>query len=94
MRQEVLNQLDACCRGEITAEELNAAKEAVLSSLRGIHDSPSAIESYYSTHQLSGSFRSPKLYMEQVQAVTMEAVVAAAKTVKLHTTYFLKGVSA
>ena len=94
VRQEVLNQLDACCRGEITAEELNAAKEAVLSSLRGIHDSPSAIESYYSTHQLSGSFRSPKLYMEQVQAVTMEAVVAAAKTVTLHTTYFLKGVSA
>ena len=92
VRQEVLNQLAACCRGEITAEELNAAKEAVLSSLRGIHDSPGAIESYYSTHQLSGSFRSPQQYMEEIHAVTMESVVAAAKTLTLRTTYFLKGV--
>ena len=92
VRAEVLNQLDACRRGEITEEELNAAKEAMLSSLRGIHDSPSAIESYYATHYLSGAFRTPARYMEQVEAVTMEDVVAAAKTVTLHSTYFLKGV--
>lgn len=92
VRQEVLAQLAACCRGEITGEELNAAKEALLSSLRGVHDSPGSIESYYSTHQLSGAFRSPEQYMAEIQAVTMDDVVAAAKTVKLHTTYFLKGV--
>ena len=92
VRRQVLAQLDACCRGEITQKELTAAKEALLSSLRGVHDSPGAIESYYSTHQLSGSFRSPQQYMAQIQAVTKEAVVAAAKTVQLHTTYFLKGV--
>ena len=92
VREEVLSQLTACCRGEITEEELNAAKEALLSSLRGIHDSPGSIESYYSTHQLSGAFRSPAQYMEEIQAVTMERVIAAANTVRLHTTYFLKGV--
>ena len=92
VREEVLNQLEACRRGEITAEELCAAKEALLSSLRGIHDSPGSIESYYSTHLLSGAFRSPKQYMEEIQAVTMERVIAAANTVRLHTTYFLKGV--
>ena len=67
-------------------------KEALLSSLRGIHDSPGAIESYYSTHYLSGAFRTPRRYMEEIEAVTVEDVVAAANTVKLHTTYFLKGV--
>ena len=92
VRQEVLAQLEACCRGDITAEELGAAKEAICSSLRGIHDSPGAIESYYSTHRLSGTFRSPSVYMEQIRAVTMEDVVAAAKTLQLHTTYVLKGV--
>ena len=92
VREEVLSQLAACCRGEITDEELNAAKEALLSSLRGIHDSPGSIESYYSTHQLSGAFRSPAQYMAEIQAVTMENVIAAANTVQLHTTYFLKGV--
>lgn len=92
VRTEVLNQLAACCRGEITAQELDAAKEALLSSLRGIHDSPSSIEGYYATHYLSGAFRSPHQYMEEIEAVTIEDAVAAANTVKLHTTYFLKGV--
>ena len=77
---------------EITAQELGAAKEALLSSLRGIHDSPASIESYYSTHYLSGAFRSPQRYMAEIEAVTVEDVVAAANTVRLHTTYFLKGV--
>ena len=94
VRQQVLAQLDACCRGEITAQELGAAKEALLSSLRGIHDSPSAIESYYSTHYLSGAFRAPGQYMAEVEAVTIADVVAAANTVRPHTTYFLKGVQA
>jgi predicted Zn-dependent peptidase len=92
VREQVLVQLEACRWGEITAQELGAAKEALLSSLRGIHDSPSSIESYYSTHYLSGAFRSPQRYMAEIEAVTAEDVVAAAKTVDLHTTYFLKGV--
>ena len=91
VRQEILAQLDACRRGNITEEELKAAKEALLSSLRGVHDSPGSIESYYTTHLLSGAFRSPEQYMAQIQSVTLDAVVAAAKTVKLHTTYFLRG---
>ena len=91
VRTEVLAQLDACRRGEITPDELNAAKEALLSSLRGIHDSPTSIESYYSTHTLSGTFRSPQQYMDEIRAVTLDSVIAAAGTVALHTTYFLRG---
>ncbi len=91
VRSEVLAQLDACCQGQITEEELRAAKEAFLSSLRGVHDSPGSIESYYSTHLLSGAFRAPHVYMDQIRAVTVDDVVAAAKKLQLHTTYFLKG---
>ena len=91
VRAEILNQLDACKKGQITAEELNGAKEALLSSLRGIHDSPGSIESYYSTHLLSGAFRTPAQYMDEIRAVTVEAVTAAANTVQPHTTFFLKG---
>ena len=92
VREQVLVQLEACRRGEITAQELGAAKEALLSSLRGVHDSPASIESYYSTHYLSGAFRSPEVYMAEIEAVTVADVVAAASTVREHTTYFLKGV--
>ena len=91
VRAEILNQLEACRRGEITEGELNAAKEAILSSLRGVYDSPGSIEGYYVTHTLSGAFRTPEQYMAQIRAVTRDAVIAAAKTVTPHTTYFLRG---
>ena len=90
-REEVLRQLKLCQAGEISEAELKAAKEAVLSSLRATHDSPGAIEGYYATAALSGMGMTPEQYMAAVEAVTLERVVAAAKTVQLHSTYFLKG---
>ena len=92
-REEVLRQLDACKQGDITEMELNAAKEAVLSSLRATHDSPGAIEGYYATAALSGMGLTPDAYMTAIRAVTVDDVVAAANTVQLHTSYFLRGVS-
>ena len=90
-REEVLRQLTACRKGEITGEELKAAKEAILSSLRATHDSPSTIEGYYATAALSGLKLSPEAYMAAVEQVTLADVAAAAGTVALHSTYFLKG---
>ena len=93
-RQAILDQLDACKAGDITPLELESAKEAILSGLRGIHDSPGAIEGYYSSGNLIGLLWSPEAYKDAVCAVTADAVVAAAKTLTLHTDYFLKGVGA
>lgn len=92
-RDEILRQLDACRRGEITQEELTAGKEALLSSLRATSDSPGAIEGYYATAHLSGLNMTPERYMEVVEKVSFADVVAAARTVTLHSTYFLKGES-
>ena len=92
-RQEVLHQLEACKRGEITQEELTAAKASILSSLRATHDSPGAIEGYYATAALSGMALTPEAYMAAVEQVELGDVVAAAGTVQLHSTYFLKGES-
>lgn len=92
-RDEILRQLDACRRGEITQEELTAGKEALLSSLRATSDSPGAIEGYYATAHLSGLNMTPEHYMEVVEKVSLADVVAAARTVTHHSTYFLKGES-
>ena len=92
-REEIDRQLEAICSGEITDEELVAAKEALLSSLRGTHDSPGAIEGYYATAALSGMKLTPERYMEAVQAVTKADVARVARLLKKHTTYFLKGVT-
>ena len=90
-RAEVLRQLEACRAGDITELELKAAKEAILSSLRSTHDSPGAIEGYYATAALSGLIFDHEAYMEAVEKVTIADVVACAKQLTLHSTYFLKG---
>lgn len=92
--EEILRQLEACCAGDISAEELSAGKEAILSGLRGVHDSPGSIEGYETTAAISGLPLTVQQYYEAVEAVTVADVAEAAKTVKLHTTYFLKGVDA
>ena len=90
-RQEILTQLEACCKGDITEAEMTAAREALLSSLRSVPDSPGSIENFTSTAALSGLVFSRESYMEAVQKVTLEDVVKCAGSVTLNTTYFLKG---
>lgn len=91
VQAQILEQLAACCSGQITREEMNAAKQAVISSLRGVHDSPGAIESYYASVILSGLGMTPRQYIEKIQSVTPEQVTQAAATLSVHTVYFLRG---
>ncbi|MDO5544436.1 MAG: pitrilysin family protein [Eubacteriales bacterium] len=90
-RQEILKQLDACRKGDISEAEMTAARQALLSSLRSVQDSPGSIENFYSTAALSGLVYSRQGYMDAVEKVTLDDVVNCAGSVKLNTTYFLKG---
>ena len=91
VQQEILHQLQEICDGNITAEELTAAKEALLSNLRSTHDSPGAIEGYYASAAISGIGMTPDTFMEAIMKVSSEDVARAAKTLQLQTVYFLKG---
>ena len=90
-KQEVLALLEDCRQGKISPEELEAGREAVLSTLRATHDSPGSIENYYATAALSGMKMTPAEYMAAVEQVTLSDVVACARSLCLHSTYFLKG---
>ena len=90
-REEILQQLQACRDGQISEAEMTAAREAILSSLRAVQDSPGAIESFYSTAALSGMGFTREGYMEAVETVTPEDVIRCANLLQLNTTYFLKG---
>lgn len=92
--EQIMAQLEACRTGDITAEELTAAKEAILSGLRGVYDSPGSIEGYETTAAISGLPLTVEQYYQAVEAVTAEQVAKAARTVQKHTTFFLKGVQA
>ena len=91
VRQEIEGQLDDCRNCHVTQQELESSKEALLSSLRSVHDSPGAIEGYYSTSVLSGLKLTPKAHMAAISKVTIADVAAAADTVQLHSSFLLKG---
>ena len=91
VQQKVQNQLSLLAAGEITAQELQSAKQALDAGLEAIHDSPSAMEGYYGVGVLSGLNRTPEQYRKEVAAVTAEDVAAAAKTLVLDTVFCLKG---
>ena len=93
VRQEILNQLEACQKGEISPAELEAAKEALCSSLLAVHDSPGAMENFYASAALSGLKLSVEEYLAAARAMTVEKLAEAAATVKLHSVFFLKGVA-
>ncbi len=92
VRREILAQLEACQQGDITKAELEAAQMAMDSSICAIHDTPHSIEGFYATSALSGMPLTPAAYRRAVWETTAEQVAEAARSVKLHTVYFLKGV--
>ena len=90
-REEILRQLQLCQEGTITREELVSAREALISSLRAVPDSAGSIESYCFSAILSEKDPSLENDIQAIRDVTLEQVVEAAKTLTLHSTYFLKG---
>lgn len=92
VQEEVLRQLKDLCRGAFSEEELEAGRQALLSGLRGTHDTVGSIEGYYATAALSGQPYDPAGYMKALEAVTREDIIRAARTLTLDTVYLLKGV--
>ena len=89
--QEVKHQLQQILEGNVSREEMAAAKESLLSMLRSSPDSPSAIEGYYASAAISGIGMDTARFMAAVEAVELSDVIAAAKTLQLQAVYFLKG---
>ena len=92
VRDEIMAQLEACRNGDFTKEELISAKQGLISQLQGTHDSPGSIEGYYASGALSGLAMTPEAYMQAIEKVDAQRVMEAARSLRLHTVYFLKGV--
>ena len=91
VQEQILLQLQAIRDGDVTEQELNAAKEALLSNLRATHDSPGAIEGYYASAAISGIGMDTAQFMQAIQAVELAQVRKAAESLTLQTVYFLRG---
>ena len=89
--EEILRQWDRMCHGEITEEELAAAKHSLDNSYRTIEDNPHAIEGFYYGRLLENVDMTPEDCRTRFAQVTREQVARAAAGVTLDTVYFLKG---
>ena len=87
----IREQIDALVRGDISDEELIAAKKSIINIYKGVYDSPSAIERFYISRAIRGVEESVEDAIAGVEAVSLDGVIAAAQKLCVHTVYFLKG---
>lgn len=89
----ILKELDDCKRGEISPEELEAARRMVLSALRASQDAPVQLDEFYMGAAIAKMDDFAEL-MEKVEHLTDADLSAAAKKLTVDTIYFLKGETA
>ena len=91
VREGVLDQLESLRRGEITPEELDAAKKDAVNGLRTVTDSPAALESYLLRETVQGLEIGPDEMAALIEDVTAPQAAAVARSVELDAVYFLRG---
>ena len=90
-KDEILAQLAAIARGEITSEELKAAKADVRSALRAALDSQGELEGFTLSAVVSGADYTPEELGELVDEVTAEQLAAIARGCECDLIYTLAG---
>jgi len=91
VKDEILAQLEAVKRGEVTAEELEAARKCIASDLRSVNDGQGELEGFCLANALDGMDLSPDQLAELVENVSLEDVVEIARGVECDLIYFLTG---
>ena len=89
--EEIERQLHAVQQGDWEDWEQEGALQAIRTSLLSLTDSQGALENFYLGQIASGATETPEELAAELQQVTKERIVAAARTVTPDTVYFLRG---
>lgn len=89
--REILHQLEQVQQGRWEDWELSGALASMRTSLEALPDSQGALENYYLGQIAIGAPDTPEELWRELEAVTPERIMAAAKSACLDTVYFLKG---
>ena len=90
-KEEIFAQLASIANGEITDEELSAARADVKSALKSSLDVQGALEGFYLSAALDGADYSPEELSALVDDVTKEELVAIARGCECDMIYTLTG---
>lgn len=88
---EIMLQLEAVKKGEITDEEMSAAILAMVNGIKSMADSAAVMEDYWLGRLIAGVPIPLGELSDAVANVTKEQVIGIAQDVTLDTVYFLKG---
>lgn len=90
-KSEILLQLEAVKNGEVTEDELLAAKRCVASELRGCLDSQGELDGFYLANTVDGLDFTPDELAALVEDVSLDDVRRIAMSIVPDAVYFLKG---
>lgn len=91
VRDEILAQLEAVKRGEVSAAELDAARLSAASDLHALTDSPTGLESWWLVRNTAGDECTPEEMAALCEGVSADDVTAVARSTELDAIYFLRG---
>lgn len=86
----IKEQLKEMEDGKFTDEDIENAKNIIVSTVAGIPDSQDSEISYYFGQDISREFTTLQEYMDKIKNVKKEEVEAVSKKIKINTIYFLK----
>ena len=87
----ILAEMEACQRGEISKEELDAAKRSLLTVLQTLYDDPGAILNWFFRGSLVGRTATPDEQAASIASLSNDDLARLARRMKLQTVYFMKG---
>lgn len=85
----IKQQLDDMKQGNFTKEDLNDAKQAIISTIKFIPDEQDTGITYYFGQEISGNYVPFEEYEKKVQEITKEQIIDLANQINIHTIYFL-----
>lgn len=88
---EIMVQLEAVQKGRLEDWELEGARSTLRNAFRSMGDSQGRLEDFYLGQAATGQIGTPEDFVRELEAVTLDRVLAAANTLTLDTVYFLKG---
>ncbi len=90
-RDEIINQLEDIKRGNVTKDELQNAKSAIMNSLASYRDELSSLVGYYSSQCAFSKMHTIDEALEKISNVKTEQIIDAARQIKVDMVYFLCG---
>jgi len=88
---EIMVQLAKMKQGEISEDELAAAKKYLSSGLIAMYDTMRVLEDYYLSQAILGQNQSPEELIAKLNQVTIPQIQAVMQKLAVDTVYFLKG---